>query len=243
MITGIVVALPEELATLTSKRLKKGSIEILNDKLWVIYSGAGEKNARLASELLVDNGVRRLISWGCAAALDSALQSGHLVLAVSCIDAQQVGIEIDNKEWVNHVQSSMDRQITIHCGKLAESKRIVETTEDKTQLGKTTGAIALDMESTAIAKVASLNGIPFMTIRVIADTLIMNLPKSVGYVLNEQGEVVLKKLLLFLLLHPNELHGLIKLGFAFNAAKKTLKCIARDIQLITRYGSPEISAS
>ena len=88
MITGIVIALPEELATLTSKRLKKGCIEILNEKLWIIYSGAGEENARFASELLVDNGVKRLISWGCAAALDSSLQSGDLVLAESCTDAQ-----------------------------------------------------------------------------------------------------------------------------------------------------------
>ncbi|MBK8814359.1 MAG: phosphorylase [Methylococcaceae bacterium] len=243
MLTGIVIALPEELATLTSKRLKKGCIETLNDKILIICSGAGENNARLASELLVDNGVKRLISWGCAAALDSALQSGDLVLAESCIDAQQVGIEFDNKGWVSHVQSSINRQIPIYVGKLAESKHIVETTEDKTELGKATGAIALDMESTAIAKVASLNGIPFMTIRVIADTLKMNLPKSVSYALNEQGEVVLKKLLLFLFLHPSELPGLIKLGFAFNAAKKTLKCIARDIQLIIHDGSSDISVS
>ncbi len=243
MITGIVVALPEELTTLTSKRLEKGCIEFLDEKVWIIYSGAGDENARIASELLIEKGVNSLISWGCAAALDAALQPGHLVLAESCIDAQQVRLELDNKAWVNYVQSSFGRQLQIHVGKLAESKRLVETSLDKVQLGRSTGAIALDMESTAIAKVASLNGIPFITIRVIADSLTMSLPKAVGYALNEQGEVVLIKLLLFLLLHPKELPELIKLGVAFNAAKKTLKRAARGIDVITGYGFPEISTS
>jgi hypothetical protein len=40
---------------------------------------------------------------------------------------------------------------------------------------------------------------------------------------------VLRKLLLFLFLHPAELPGLIKLGLHFNAAKKTLKLVASHL--------------
>lgn len=243
MITGIIVALTEELSTLTSKRLEKGSIGYLTNDTWVVYSGAGEENARLAAEFLVNKGANRLISWGCAAALDSALQPGNLVLADSCIDAHQVVFELDNKDWINILLPNLDRLITVHVGRIAESKHVVETSQDKVQLGNITGAIALDMESTAIAKVANLNGMPFMTIRVIADSLIMDLPKAVSYALNDRGEVILSKLLYFLLLHPSELPGLVKLGTAFSEAKKTLKRVAREMDVITRFGASEILTS
>ena len=44
MITGIVVALPEELATLTSQKVAKGGYLMLNNQLVVAYSGAGAVN-------------------------------------------------------------------------------------------------------------------------------------------------------------------------------------------------------
>jgi adenosylhomocysteine nucleosidase len=243
VITGIVIALTEELSTLTTKRLEKGGICYLTNDIWVVYSGAGDENARLAAESLVNKGANRLISWGCAAALEANLQPGNLVLATSCIDAQQVVFELDNKDWINALISTIDRQITVHVGRIAESNHVVETSQNKVQFRNRTGAIALDMESTAIAKVANLNGIPFMTFRVIADSLMMDLPKAVSYALNDQGDVILSKLLYFLLLHPSELPSLVKLGTAFSAAKKTLKRVAKDIDVITRYGESEISAS
>lgn len=243
MITGIVIALSEEVGTLTSKRLQKGRIDSLNEHTWMIYSGAGEENARIASESLVNHGVDRLISWGCAAALHDRVRTGHLVLAESCVDSEQTDVEFDNREWNGHVKSHFDSHITVHVGRLAASKRIVDSANDKLELGRQTGAIALDMESMAIAKVASSNGIPFMTIRVVADSLDMNLPKAVRYALNEEGDVELAKLLRYLTTHPYELPDLIKLGAAFSSAKKTLRRIAKDIEVVTRYGRAQISTS
>jgi adenosylhomocysteine nucleosidase len=60
----------------------------------------------------------------------------------------------------------------------------------------------------------------------------MNLPRAINYSLNDQGEMVLRKLLLFLFLHPAELPGLIKLGLYFNAAKKTLKSISGHLDKV-----------
>ncbi len=237
MITGIVVALTEELTTLTSERIKKGSIHYFSEKIWIIYSGAGEKNARLAAELLVDKGVNRLISWGCAAALDATLKPGDLVLAESCIDTRQMILELENQAWVNDFFLSFDNLFPVHFGRIAESREVVETADEKARLGVATGAIALDMESTAIARVANSNGIALVTIRVIADTLAMDLPKAVSYALNDDGDVVLRKLLFYLLRRPSELQGLIKLGLAFNKAKKSLKCVAAQLEVVTRYGT------
>ena len=237
MITGIVVALPEELSTLTANKLAKGTVARLSDNILVIYSGAGRKNASSAAELLVAQGVDQLISWGCAAALDALLKPGDLVLANSCIGAELVGFDLNNKDWLIFVKARLEKPpapaVHSYIGLLAESKSIAASSQDKTQLAKATSAMALDMESTAIARVAQSHGLPFLSIRAIADPLNMDLPKAVTHALNNQGDVVLSKLLAYLLWHPAELPGLIKLGLAFNAARKTLRQVAKQLDVLT----------
>jgi len=232
LITGIVVALPEELSTLTSKKIDKGCHVFITDTIVLAYSGAGADNARAASALLITQGATRLISWGCAAALSETLKPGDLVLADTLIDAEgaQIGT---HPGWIELSQSLLSNSLKAHSGSLAESRSIVATGKDKKHLHAQTGAIALDMESIAIAKVAQLNNLPFLAIRTIADPVNMDLPKSINHSLNNEGDIVLAKLLLFIALHPTELPGLIKLGLHFNAAKNTLKLVAKQLDHLT----------
>ena len=228
MITGIVVALPEELGTLTAKKIVKGQCAFIADKLLVAYSGAGPKNAQSASELLVAKGVTQLISWGSAAALDASLKPGDLTLADTLIDADDTEISIDS-DWYRHSKHLLSQSVAVHTGRLAESKSIVSSSQDKTRLQSITDAVALDMESVAIAKVAARHALPFLAIRAIVDPADMDLPGAISYSLNDQGDVMLGRLLLFLALHPLELPGLIKLGIYFNAARSTLKRVAGQL--------------
>lgn len=236
MITGIVVALPEELSTLTAKKIEKGCIGYIGEKILVVYSGIGPKNASASAELLVKQGIGNLISWGCVASLDKAFKPGDLVVTDSFVDVDGVGLDIGNKDWVTHVQAALAKELlmTARAGKLAESKNIVVNSRDKEQLATTSGAIAVDMESVAIAKVAKSHGLPFLAVRAVADPLDMDLPKAVSHALNDQGEVILSKLLMFLLLHPSELPGLVKLGLHFYAAKNTLKRVAKLLDVLTK---------
>ncbi len=91
------------------------------------------------------------------------------------------------------------------------------------------------MESVAIAKVAQQTNLPFLAIRAIVDPATMNLPNAVTHSLNEQGDVALTKLVLFLLTHPLELPGLIKLGMYFNKAKSKLKIVAQQLDIIASF--------
>jgi hopanoid-associated phosphorylase len=226
---GIVVALPEELPTLTSKKIPP---EILNSVL-VICSGAGAENARKAAETLVSNGATHLMSWGCAAALSPELKSGDLTLADSLVDANQVQINI-NSAWHTHVKNSLAKSLSVHTGVLLESKTIVSLSSEKKQLHEQTQAIVLDMESVAIAKVAQEKNLPFLAIRAIADPVTMDLPKAVSVAMNDKGKVLISPLLKYLLLHPSELPALIKLGLHFSAAKKTLKQVALQLDEIVK---------
>lgn len=239
MIIGIVVALPEELGTLTSKNFEKGHCVFISDKALVAYSGAGPANAQAAAELLVSRGASRLISWGCAAALDSSLRPGDLTLADSLIDTDNVRMDIAS-DWHSHTRNILSVHGVVHTGCLAESRHIVSSRKDKKQLHAKTGAMVLDMESVAVAKIARQHSLPFLAIRAIVDPVNMNLPRAVHRSLNDQGDVVLSKLLIFLALHPIELPGLIKLGLHFNAAKNKLKLVAQQLDIINGFGQSSI---
>jgi adenosylhomocysteine nucleosidase len=245
VITGIVVALPEELTTLTEKKIAKGRCLFITDKILVANSGAGSSNAQAAAELLVTKGATRLISWGCAAALSAALKPGDLIVADELIDNtgyKNAKFSVST-DWHNYFSNRLQTSIAIHTGALAESQCIISSGKEKKQLHSATGAVALDMESIAIAKVAGLYGLPFLAIRAIADPVNMNLPLAINHSLNDQGTIILGKLLTFLALHPAELSGLIKLGLHFHAAKKTLKSVARHLQTVTDFNPHNNSAA
>ena len=173
MITGIVVALSEELTTLTSKKIDKGNSLFIADKLLVAYSGAGSDNAQAAAESLITKGATRLISWGCAAALSASLKPGDLILADKLIDAGNVEMAI-HADWHSHTKNLLARLIAVHTGGLAESKSIVSSSKDKKKLQSKTGAVAVDMESIAITRVARQYELPFLAIRAIADPITMD---------------------------------------------------------------------
>jgi adenosylhomocysteine nucleosidase len=230
--TGIVVALPEELSTLTSKKIDKGCCVFITDNIVLAYSGAGADNARTASELLIAQGATRLISWGCAAALSETLKPGDLVLPDTLIDAEGNHLDI-HADWLVFAKNLLSASLKTYTGSLVESLSIVATAKDKKHLHTQTGAIALDMESIAIAKVARRHNLPFLAIRAIADPVNMDLPKAINHSLNNEGDIMLGKLLSFIALHPAELPGLIKLGLHFNNAKNTLKLVAKQLDHLT----------
>jgi len=233
VITGIVVALPNEISSVTGKKVKKGDCIFINDSTLITCSGAGPENAAKASQLLIDKGAERLISWGCAAALKASLHPGDLVFPQTLLTERHEELTIASP-WFNGV---LDRLSPLNpfTGSLVESSFIVADSLEKKSIHKQTRAIAVDMESIAIVKIAIQNNLPVLVIRCIADPVTMNLPEAVSYALNDQGDVVLVKLLWYLLTHPNELPGLIKLGLHFNAAKNKLKLAARHLDIMDSF--------
>jgi len=247
VITGIVVALPEELVTLTSKRIGKGHCVLIGDKILVACAGMGPANAAAAAELLVAKGATQMISWGCAAALEPSVKPGDLALAECLLAADNEEITV-SADWLDHARSVLAGafadsrgQAVLHVGLLTESTHVVASSETKPLLHSLTGALALDMESCSAAKVAQKHGLPFLAIRAIADPADMGLPQAVLYATNTDGEVAIGKLLGYLTRHPAQLPGLIKLGIYFNRAKRTLKQAAGRLDSIAEFNCPPAS--
>jgi hopanoid-associated phosphorylase len=233
VLTGIIVALSEEISTLTSQKIEKGECLFLNEQTLLTLSGTGAKNAEKACELLIEKGAKRLISWGCAAALADALKPGDLVLPTQLQTEKNVSFSIDNP-WLQYTQEHL-ASLNPFSESLIESSSIISESTAKKTIHTQSKAIALDMESIAIAKTAIRHNYPTLVVRSIADPVSMSLPKSISYAQGTQGDIILTKLLGYLLTHPAELPGLIKLGLHFRAAKQTLKIVAQQLDTITGF--------
>ncbi|MDD5755633.1 MAG: phosphorylase, partial [Methylococcales bacterium] len=233
MITGIIVALSEELSTLKTvpnglweRSMIRGKFIFLTDDIILIYSGMGSENARKAAELLVSKGATQLMSWGCAAALNPDLKMGDLILADSLLNSDGLEMPV-NATWHQHAKTVLGSEVAMYKGAVCASNEIVSTAQAKQALYAKTGAMALDMESSAIAQVAQYYALPFLVIRAIADPATMDLPLAVSKALNENGEVQITKIITSLVFNPKEIPHLIQLGQYFQLAKKTLSNVAK----------------
>ncbi len=244
--TGIIVALPEELRTVTRQRLTLGETATLDSGALVALSGSGPKQAAAASQQLVDQGATGLISWGCAAGLDPSLRPGALLLPQQILTVEDQLFAVD-RAWHDQLAVTL-AWLQPHHGTVVESHQLVATAAEKQALfnrsqseplavradqSNSTGPItAVDMESGSIAKVAAENGIPFVAIRTVADPAESNLPNAVVTALEPTGRVNMIKLFRHLLRQPGEIGGLIALGRHFSAAQKNLRCVARTIATV-----------
>jgi nucleoside phosphorylase len=126
-----------------------------------------------------------------------------------------------HKQWLEHACALLDDCSQIRRG-IAESNGVIASAAEKQKLAMKFNAAALDMESAAVAKVANRKGLPFLSVRAIADPCDMDLPEAVVTAVDASGQVDLLKLVFHLLKHPYQLPALIRLGLHFKAAKDTL---------------------
>jgi len=220
MSLGILVALPEELLSLTQQKIKMGECLTLPSKLLITLSGTGARNAKQAADRLLKNGATQIISWGCAGGLSPTLKAGDLVIPELIQDQSNTLLKCD--ESLHNKLTKLLNGHDFFTGKLIESASIISSKEEKAHLFTKHNALAVDMESAAAAQVAKINNIPFIAIRTIVDPASFNLPKAINHSLNAEGTVNLSKLMLYICTHPSEIPALIQLGKNFKAANKKL---------------------
>jgi adenosylhomocysteine nucleosidase len=77
------------------------------------------------------------------------------------------------------VAAALQPHAPVNAGALLTSALPVSDARLKARLFQDTGAVAVDMESAAVAQVAAEHQLPFVTLRVIVDTASVSLPLSV----------------------------------------------------------------
>lgn len=225
---GIVAALPGEVRTLTRRSIPVGKVVRLSDRVWLVRSGMGPQQARLAGRSLLEEGVTALLSWGGAAALNDRLAAGGLVLPERLIAADNTMFTVD-PSWHQSLHRHLSNKFLIFTEPIVESRIVVTSPLHKRDLFKRSGAIAVDMESAALAGLAKEVQAPYMVIRSIVDTARMTVPKSLLRAIDETGQIRLLDLGHRLIRHPEEWLAVIKLARSFQSAQSTLIQVARQL--------------
>ena len=223
---GFVIALPQELRTLTRKRARPGEVINLSPHANIILSSMGSVNAAAAANKHIESGATLLISWGCCAGLRKDLDAGTIVIPSNIIPANGDSI-IAGGTIREKLIDSISRYATIDTGPIAEAENLLRNADYKRELYHKTKAVAADMESAAIAKIANNKNIDFIAIRAIADDANTVMPSCIEKAMNEDGGVNMFSFLINLLKHPSELKALIHVANGFNYAQKALKQIAK----------------
>ncbi len=148
----------------------------------VILSGTGRQNAATASEVLIDgHRPRRVVSAGFAGALSPQLKRNDILIADRLIDVS-TGAEMP----VGPLGPAGGDSGGMHRGALLTSDHVVRLPDEKRSFFERYGALAVEMETFAVATVCRRREVPFSSIRVINDTADERLPRDVEYLLTRK---------------------------------------------------------
>lgn len=155
----LIAALAAELGCLPTRR----------DRAWAATRcGPGPASAAAAARAAVQAGAGGLLLWGFAGGLAEHLACGAIVLPrqVRGSDGRRYATD---SGWRARLAAALPAGVAAEAGDLACVDRVATTPAAKRQIQAATGAVALDMESAAVAAVALEAGIPFVVLKVVID--------------------------------------------------------------------------
>lgn len=225
---GIIVPLAQEATVFKKEKLKTKEAIKISDNLLLFISGIGAENVSNAVSIL-ESKVSHLISWGTAGALSKSLKPGNLLLPDLILDKTNLQFPTDT-DFKNQLLKQLPNEQLVENGLLAESHTILKNQKEKLAFQIQSNAVACDMESATIAKLANKKGIPFNAIRFIADDVSTLIPRSVSESINKDGDFSILKFLGQIITHPNDVSKVYHLSKNFDQAKKTM-IILKEILL------------
>jgi adenosylhomocysteine nucleosidase len=201
---AIIAAMPGELKPLVRgwPHSTRGTIRFWvlrnEEEEWIAAcAGAGRDAAMRAFAGIEDGGpIDLVISIGWAGALNSQCEAGEAYNVAGVID----------------VRTGERFNCDAGAGQywLATSPRVADETE-KRRLASAYKTALVDMEAAAVARLASMRGIPFYAIKGVSDSLDAQLPDFNRFI-DPNGQFQTPKFVLFALLRPWIWPSLIQMG-------------------------------
>lgn len=152
-------------------------------RIVVAESGTGFANARRATQAMIDaHSPRWILSCGFSGALIPKMKIGNIIVANDIMDTHGQSFLIEHG-------MSDNREHGLYVDKTVTSDKIVRLIKEKKELAEETGAVAVDMESLAVAQIAKESGTKFLSVRVISDDLSADLPAEVLSIMGENSKV------------------------------------------------------
>jgi len=181
----------------------------------IACAGASAVRAAQLARQLAEGGAEVLLSFGVAGALDPTLDCGDLVVADAVL-LDEVGNAAHfacHLPWLEALRAALTKaDLSCRGGMLIGSHRVWREAADKEAIFAITEAVAIDMESGAVAAVAAEAGLPFLAVRAIADRAQDSLPALVETAVKPDGMPAVGRAAAYLLRRPWELPAVLKLG-------------------------------
>lgn len=198
-------------------------LALLGEGSLLAISGIGRVAAAAAAQALVDAGVSALMTFGMAGGLDPKLKPGSVVIPCELLSIDGARYAA-SRAWREQVAAAVSPLCAVTEGKLLTSAHAIETPADKSAAFRNTGAVAVDMESAAVAEIAAKHSLPFIAVRVIVDTAADILPRAV-VAASRAGRVQFARLIGGLILAPREIPSLLRLAQRYRIAMHSLRTI------------------
>ncbi len=232
---GLVVALPAEGRALVGRKgwrridgrpVCQGQLAD-GTTLLCVCSGVGPDNALAAARWLVGRGARALVVVGVAGGLAGDLKTGELLLAETVLEDQAGHLSeprVLDPRLIRAARNALQMQgLAFRIGRLLTSHRPVPAVVDKQTLHQQSRALAVDMETAAVARSSREAGLPFLCLRSICDAADRAVPQDLLACLDKQGRIGLLLLLRKLCLRPSLLRDLLRLQRDFSTALAALR--------------------
>lgn len=193
-------------------------------------SGANSERAGRLARDLVERGCTGLLSFGLAGGLEPSLEPGTVVLADAVVTTSGGQFGCD-EQWLGRVQSVCEGLVgeglsPPNIGAIVGSNVGLATVDAKVAARAATGALAVDMESHAAGAVAKHASIPFLAVRVIADTRGMVIPDAAMGAFTPDGGLRPLSVLVGLLTRPRDLPAMMELIRSSEKAFRILRRVA-----------------
>ncbi len=198
----------------------------------VACAGPGTANAVAAAGRLLDVGAQALVSFGVTGALAPIAQPGRLLLPREVVTPDGGRFAVDE-----HLLAALAGQLAPFdpFGEaLVGVGDAVLTVAGKRALRQATGAIAVDMESHALARLAVDRRVPFVVLRAVADSAEADLPSLALAGMAPDGRTRVWPVLRGLAARPQELPALLRLAMQMRRALATLRAAAPAVFALAR---------
>jgi nucleoside phosphorylase len=190
-------------------RTIRGNID--DREIEVLHTGIGEKVCRQRlGKFLEDQQFDLLIGSGFAGALNDELQIGDLLLA-------------KNFSTIDLNERCSFSGLPIHTADLLTASALIDSSEQRNNVARASGAAAVDMETEFIARACAAHGVPLLSLRVITDTprKPFPAPPNVLFDIQQQRTDVLR-FAAFFMAHPRRIAQLIQFATRIARARTAL---------------------
>jgi adenosylhomocysteine nucleosidase len=148
-----------------------------------VQCGLGASRARQATRALLDGHAPKwIISAGFSGALQPDLKIGDIVVGNALLDEEGRTLAID-------LGMPADPAKGLYVGRLLMARQLVRTVAAKRTLAEKHSALAVDMESLAVAETCRDAKVRCLAVRAISDDLSADLPPEILTMVGDTGSV------------------------------------------------------